>query len=297
MKGEGNSYDFDARIYDSRIGRWLSLDPLASKYPGLSPYNFAVNSPILFIDPNGKEAVVTVDKNEDGGGTIVIKATIYLTGVNANETKASIMNKRFSDYAQDRTVNVNGESWTVKFEVNYEYKSDISESDLAKGENILSGENNVKRSHIHSVNMRPQGTQEDGDNVKVVRAFKAGKTDEIDRLNMGSYGKNTTMIHETFHMLGLGDRYKDVEGKGSVTDDGWEGDIMGDMFGNGFDGKPSLSDTHIKNYVKTFSNLESGDYLLNFLIDSQLKGNFNQKEHKNEIKYEKTEGEYVPDEI
>ena len=56
-KGIGNSLDFGARMYDSRIGRWMSLDPLAKKYSSLSPYNFVGNSPIKFIDPNGKEIV------------------------------------------------------------------------------------------------------------------------------------------------------------------------------------------------------------------------------------------------
>ena len=58
MKGSGNSYDFGARIYDPRLGRWLSLDPLASKYPALSPYNFVADNPIMYIDPDGRKIVV-----------------------------------------------------------------------------------------------------------------------------------------------------------------------------------------------------------------------------------------------
>ena len=54
MKGEGNSYDFGARMYDPRISRWLSVDPLQYKYPGLTPYNFVANSPLNAIDPDGK---------------------------------------------------------------------------------------------------------------------------------------------------------------------------------------------------------------------------------------------------
>ena len=53
-KGSGNSYDFGARIYDPRIGRWLSLDPLAHEYPFASSYNFALNNPIKLIDPDGR---------------------------------------------------------------------------------------------------------------------------------------------------------------------------------------------------------------------------------------------------
>jgi RHS repeat-associated protein len=65
VKGEGKTLDFGARIYGSRLGRWLSTDPLQSKYPNLSPYNFAGNSPITFYDPNGKEIIINY-KDEKG---------------------------------------------------------------------------------------------------------------------------------------------------------------------------------------------------------------------------------------
>jgi len=55
--GEVNAYDFGARIYDPRIGRWLSLDPQAKTYPFVSPYQFVNNSPMRFIDPDGKKWV------------------------------------------------------------------------------------------------------------------------------------------------------------------------------------------------------------------------------------------------
>ncbi len=47
-------YDFGARIYDSRIGRWLSVDPAFKDYPSYTPYNFGANSPIVNIDSDGK---------------------------------------------------------------------------------------------------------------------------------------------------------------------------------------------------------------------------------------------------
>jgi RHS repeat-associated protein len=57
VKGTGNSVDFGARIYDPRLGRWLSLDPLMAKYPFVSPYNYVNNNPIIFIDKDGREWV------------------------------------------------------------------------------------------------------------------------------------------------------------------------------------------------------------------------------------------------
>jgi RHS repeat-associated protein len=55
LYGEGNAYDFGARINDPRLGRWLSLDPLAAKYPSMSPYCSMGNNPIVMVDPDGRE--------------------------------------------------------------------------------------------------------------------------------------------------------------------------------------------------------------------------------------------------
>jgi len=54
IKGSGNSYDFGARIYDSRVGRFLSIDPMFKDFPDNSPYCFAANSPIYLIDKKGE---------------------------------------------------------------------------------------------------------------------------------------------------------------------------------------------------------------------------------------------------
>jgi len=48
------AYDFGARMYDARIGHFVSVDPLQAKYPSLTPYGYAGNSPIVFIDVDGK---------------------------------------------------------------------------------------------------------------------------------------------------------------------------------------------------------------------------------------------------
>jgi RHS repeat-associated protein len=52
-KFEVNLYDFDARVYDATGGRFTTVDPLAEKYPSVSPYVYSLNNPLKYIDPNG----------------------------------------------------------------------------------------------------------------------------------------------------------------------------------------------------------------------------------------------------
>ena len=65
-------YYYGARYYDPKISIWLSVDPLAEKYPNWNPYNYCMQNPINFVDPDGREIVdpkgnkVTYSVNKDG---------------------------------------------------------------------------------------------------------------------------------------------------------------------------------------------------------------------------------------
>jgi len=63
-------YDFGARMYDSRIARWLSLEPLLPLLPGASPYIYCVNNPIFYIEPDGKWFDVSIVKYDKKGEEI-----------------------------------------------------------------------------------------------------------------------------------------------------------------------------------------------------------------------------------
>lgn len=56
-------YGNHARIYDPLTGRFTTIDPLAGKYPSLSPYNHCANNPLNALDPDGRDICVLLHPN------------------------------------------------------------------------------------------------------------------------------------------------------------------------------------------------------------------------------------------
>ncbi len=78
LKGSGNSYDFGARLYCPRIGRWLTPDPQASAQAGWSPYKAFNNNPIIFVDPDGEKEYLKIVMKNKNGNTVVFRKQISM---------------------------------------------------------------------------------------------------------------------------------------------------------------------------------------------------------------------------
>ncbi|WP_290711374.1 RHS repeat-associated core domain-containing protein [Flavihumibacter sp. CACIAM 22H1] len=62
VKGAGNQQDYGMRIYDPRIGKFLSVDPLTNQFPFYTPYQFAGNTPIWATDLDGGEPNIALPR-------------------------------------------------------------------------------------------------------------------------------------------------------------------------------------------------------------------------------------------
>ena len=114
ISGEGNSYDFGARMLDPKIGRWLSIDPMARKQPEQSPFKAFLNCPLVYIDPNGMDEFERIVIYNSKGQIIahadkLIREGYYMSGgiFYLNETKIPELSNGFNYYSKTKKITVN----------------------------------------------------------------------------------------------------------------------------------------------------------------------------------------------
>jgi RHS repeat-associated protein len=176
---EGGDYDFGARIYDSRLGRWLSLDPLMTKYASLSPYIFAGGSPIVFVDYGGKNFGVNIDNEKK---TIEIVANVYTV---SEQTR--LQAQAGANLWNAKTTTIDG--YTVTFKINVIPPKVLTTEEL--------------QSEYPKVNFYKENGDLDKDkieqySVKYNKRIVSGlsENDEIGNLYLGTSSVNSKVVEE-----------------------------------------------------------------------------------------------------
>ena len=93
---------------------WLSVDPMADKYPSISPYAYCAWNPVKLVDPNGREVYITGDDAEQAtsqlssrGITVSRDAKTGLISYTLTGKKLSESDKRLIEAINSKDVCVN----------------------------------------------------------------------------------------------------------------------------------------------------------------------------------------------
>ncbi len=126
-----NWYDYGARNYMPDLGRWTTVDPLAEKFYDNSPYHMAANNPIVFMDYNGKDYIITIDFDT---GTVTVSGTLYATGgdVSAAQKAADNWNNQSGNFNYTFTdEDGNEQSLGVNYDIN------VQEVEVGEGQDEI----------------------------------------------------------------------------------------------------------------------------------------------------------------
>ena len=176
---------FGARYYDPTIlTSWTAVDPMADKYPNLSPYNYCAWNPVKLVDPDGKDFEKIIDHENK---TIKIRA--QFCSLNSTEKQ--------QEFIQTAANAWNDCSFVVSFQGEDGTMSDYTVSfDINNGNGPV---NNVSFLPDDFYNLRysdKSGGISDGHNIHI----------------RNSVSNNQILAHEMGHCLGMYDN--------EVSDDG-----------------------------------------------------------------------------
>jgi RHS repeat-associated protein len=193
--GIGNYLDFVERGYDSRIGRFLSVDPYTHRFPYLTPYQFASNSPIVAVDVDGLEGVKYTDVKRK---QITVMVDMYYI-LETKEKKGSGMNQKEVDRTER---NLNSELNKRKFKDNVTGYDVIFDVKFHKKEN-LDGEffvdNDVQNKGMFLRKIKTQSSVTYKDGMRITATTEGNSRWRMINITDSRNGHN--LAHELFHNL------------------------------------------------------------------------------------------------
>jgi RHS repeat-associated protein len=267
VKGTGNQQDYGMRIYDPRVGRFLSVDPITKQYPELTPYQFASNRPIDGIDFDGLEYVGFGSKNKHD-------AAVYKTGMNNTDKSAVHI------YSHGTPTNLMLKDQSYSSDVK-DFRSILENSDVYK--NAGKAEEIVVI--IHACRTGRSFTDEKGNDQvsyaeKMSNAFPNLKIIAPDERNLFLDGKEFGPVEVTNMKNLRGDLLEGVEHKPELDKRGKWNVFKGGTKVGSFDG-----DTDVNTAPGLF------DYLFKYKPNKNLGNNLDSKGGSTQTKKEgKTQG-------
>jgi RHS repeat-associated protein len=219
---ETGLYYYGARYYDPRTSVWQSVDPKAEKGKNAfySPYTYAVDNPINYNDPDGRDGIRVVDRKNK---TITIKAVFFVqTGVRTfargnkvntekgySEKEAAKMQEKYNKYLNGLGLTVSegeNQGYAIKFDLTFKSGGTPDESEeKAKGEKQgwLPIGNSFTRASSESYS-RFITKEKQNDDGTVSTSTVGGVTADHKNIIM-NIREDTKMnqVHEIFHTFGF----------------------------------------------------------------------------------------------